>query len=188
MYLSYLANSYFYNCKLSPRMLRQHCLLRNLRKKKDIVITKPNKGNGVVILDRRLYNNAIQEIISGTSKLENLSEDQTLKHEASLQRFLRKLKQRTFFNEIDYDKLYPSGPAAAYIYGTPKMHKFSSSDSYPKLCPIVSSIGTFSYNLSRFLCHLLLSLVLNYYSCKDTFFFVCQIRNAHLSGKFLVSY
>ena len=48
-HLSYLANSYFYNYKPSPRILRQHRVLRNLRKNKDIVITKPNKGNGVVI-------------------------------------------------------------------------------------------------------------------------------------------
>ena len=65
-HLSYLASSYFYNYKLSPRTLHQHCVLRNLRKNKDIVITKPDKGNGVVILDRKLYNNTIQEIISKT--------------------------------------------------------------------------------------------------------------------------
>ena len=39
-HLSYLANSYFYNYKPSPRILRQHRVLRNLRKNKDIVITK----------------------------------------------------------------------------------------------------------------------------------------------------
>ena len=63
----------------------------------------------------------------------------TLKREASLQQFLRKLKQKKILSEIEYDKLYPSGSAPARIYGTPKMHKFSSSDSFPKLCPIVSS-------------------------------------------------
>ena len=84
-----------------------------------------------------------------------------MKREASLQRFLRKLKQKNFFNEIEYDKLYPSGSAPARIYGTPKMHKFSSSDSFPKLRPIVSSIGTFNYNLARFLCDLLSPLVPN---------------------------
>ena len=68
------------------------------------------------------------------------------------------------------------------------MHKFSSGDSYPKLCPIVSSIGTSNYNLARFLCDLLSSLVPNDYSCKDTFSFVSQIKNANLSKKFLVSY
>ena len=88
-HLSYLANSYFYNYKPSPRILRQHRVLRNLRKNKDIVITKPDKGNGVVILDQKLYNNTIEEIISDTFKFEKLSEDPTLKSEASLQRFLR---------------------------------------------------------------------------------------------------
>ena len=101
MHLSYLANSYFYNCKPSPRILRQHRVLRNLRKNKDIVITKPDKGNGVVILDRKLYNNAIEEIISDTSKFEKLNEDPTLKREASLQRFLRKLKQKTFLMKLN---------------------------------------------------------------------------------------
>ena len=96
-HLSYLANSYFYNCKLSPRVLRQHRVLQNLRKSKDIVIMKPNKGNGVVILDQKLYNNVIEQIISDTSKFEKLNEDPTLKHEASLQRFLRKLKQKIEF-------------------------------------------------------------------------------------------
>ena len=78
-----------------------------------------------------------------------------MKREASLLRLLRKLKQIFFFTEIEYDNLYPSGSAPARIYGTPKMHKFSSSDSFPKLRPIVSSIGTFNYNLVRFLCDLL---------------------------------
>ena len=186
-HLSYLANSYFYNYKPSPRILRQHRVLRNLRKNKDIVIRKPDKGNGVVILDRKLYNNAIEESISDSSKFEKLNEDPSLKREASLQRFFRKLKQKNFFNEIEYDKLYPSGSAPARIYGTPKMHKFSSSDSFPKLRPIVSSIGTFNYNLARFLCDLLSPLVPNDYSCKDTFSF-SQIKNANLSKKFLVSY
>ena len=98
------------------------------------------------------------------------------------------MKQKNIFNEIGYDKLYPSGSALARIYGTPKMHKFSSSDSFPKLCPIVSSIGTFNYNLARFLCDLLSPLVPNDYSCKDTFSFVSQIKNANLSRKVLVSY
>ena len=43
----------------------------------DTVKTKPDKGNGVVILDRKLYKNAVEEIISDTSKFEKLSEDPT---------------------------------------------------------------------------------------------------------------
>ena len=88
-HLSYLANSYFSNY--------QHHILRNLRKDKDIVITKPDKGNGVVILNQKLYNDAIEEIISDISKFERISEDSTLKREASLQGFLHKLKQKKLF-------------------------------------------------------------------------------------------
>ena len=53
-------------------------------KNKDIVITKPDKGNAVVILDRKVYNNGIEEIISETSKFEKLNKGLTLKREASL--------------------------------------------------------------------------------------------------------
>ena len=69
-HLSYLANFCFYNYKPSLCKLRQHCVLENLRKNKDIVITKPSKGNLVVILDQKFSDNAIQEMISDTFKLE----------------------------------------------------------------------------------------------------------------------
>ena len=151
-------------------------------------LTKPDKGNGVVILDRKLYNNAIEEIISDSSKFEKLSEEPTLKREASLQRFLHKLKQNFFLNETEYDKLYHSGSAPARIYTTPKMHKFSSSDLFPNFVQFFLSIGTFNYNLARLLCDLLSPLAPNYYSCKDTFSFVSQIKNANLSKTCLVSY
>ena len=82
----------------------------------------------------------------------------------------------------------PSGSAPARIYSTLKMHKFSSSDSFPKLRPIVSSIGIFNYNLALFLCDLISPLVPNDYFCKDTFSFVFQFKNANLSKTFLVSY
>ena len=98
------------------------------------------------------------------------------------------MKQKKVFNEIEYDKLYPFGSAPARIYGTPKMHKFSSSDSVPNFRPIASSIRTFNYNFTRFLCDLLSPLVPNDYSCEDTFSFVSHIKNVNLSKKFPVSY
>ena len=98
------------------------------------------------------------------------------------------MKQKNVFNETEYDKLYPSGSGPARIYGTSKMHKFSSSDSFPKLRLIVSSICTFNYNFACFLCDLLSTLVSNEYSRKETFSFVSQIKNANLSKEFLVSY
>ena len=68
------------------------------------------------------------------------------------------------------------------------MHKFFSSDSYPKLRPIVLSVGTFNYNLARFIYDLLSPFVPNDYLWKDTLSFVSQTKNANLSKKFLVFY
>ena len=84
--------------------------------------------------------------------------------------------------------MYSSGSTLACIYDTPKMHKLSSNDSFPKLRPIVSSISTFKYNLAHFLCDLLSPLVSKDYSCKDTFSFLSQIKNADLSKTLLVSF
>ena len=50
-----------------------------------------------------------------------------------------------------------------------KCTQLSSIDLFSKLGPIVSSTGTFNYNLASFLCNLLSHLVPNDYSCKDTF-------------------
>ena len=96
-YLSYLDYSYFYNYKSSPCILRQHRVLRNYRKNKDIVIAKPDKGHGVVILDRKLYNNTFKEVISDTSKFQKLSEYPTLKCVASPQRFFLYFETKKLF-------------------------------------------------------------------------------------------
>ena len=142
------------------------------------------------ILDKReKCDSAIEKVILDTFKIEKPNENHTLKREASnVKRFLRKLKQKRVFNENEYNKLYPSGFPPVCIYGTPKMHKFSSSALFPKLRPILSSIGTFNYNLTSFLCNLLSLFVPNDYPCKDAVSFVSQAKNANLSIQVLVSY
>ena len=84
--------------------------------------------------------------------------------------------------------MYPPGSAPACIYRTPKMHKLSSSDSFPKFCLIVSSMSTFNYDFASFIYDLLSPVLPDDNFCKGTFCFASQIKNANLSGKFLVSY
>ena len=97
-----------------------------------------------------------------------------------------------FYKKVRFDVLYVIIKRALivtnFIYGTPIMHKFSSSDIFLKLRPIICSIGTFDYDLSCFLCDLLSPVVRDDYSCKDAFSFVSQIKNANLSGEYLDCY
>ena len=60
-------------------MLRLHRILQNPRKNKNIIITKLHNGSGLVISDRKHYD---QKIISDISKFEKLDENPTLNREA----------------------------------------------------------------------------------------------------------
>ena len=149
-------------------------------------ITRPDEGNGVVIIDRNIKDKAIFEKISNTCKFEKLTEDPILKLEGSPERFLHNFKQKNIFNKNEYSILYPPGSVPTRICGTSKMQKFPSSHSFPKLRPIVSSIGTLNYNFSHFLYDRFSTLVLNDYYCKGTFSFVSQIENGNLFRQFFV--
>ena len=72
--------------------------------------------------------------------------------------------------------MYSPDPALAHIYSTPHIHQPSSSDLLPNCPPIVSSIGTFSCNIARFLCNLLSPIVPNDYSSKNTFLLFFKLR------------
>ena len=138
----------------------------------------------MIILDGKLYDNAIQKIISNKSKFQKLNEDPTLKSEASLQASLNSfLTKMDMINCILLVLLL-----LVCIYGTPKMQKFSASDTFSKLSLIASSVGTFNYDLACFCCDFLSPEVPDDYFYKNTFSFVSQIRNTVLSCKFLVFY
>ena len=58
----------------------------------------------------------------------------------------------------------------------------------PLFRPIVSSIGTYNYNLSKYLCRLLTPHIPSEHCAMDTFSFVHDIQDVPMYGKFLVSF
>ena len=57
--------------------LKKHGILNCLQHRDEIVIVKPVKGNGVVILDRDFYVQSSSSLISDQSKFMKLNEDFT---------------------------------------------------------------------------------------------------------------
>ena len=53
--ISNLANVYWSSYKPTQNTLRKHGILKKLRTRKEIVIVRPDKGSGVIILDRDTY-------------------------------------------------------------------------------------------------------------------------------------
>ena len=53
--MSLMANTYVNSYKVSEKTLKKHRILKKLQTNKDIVITRPDKSNGVIIIDKSEY-------------------------------------------------------------------------------------------------------------------------------------
>ena len=149
---------------------------------------RPDKGSGAVLLNRRDYEKSVKNLIKDKTKFKKPSEDVDIKRESKLQHFLRTLKNNKCLDDVEYEKIYPSGSSAAKNYGSPKMHKPFDPNCLPNFRPIVSSIGTYNYNLSKYLGELISPNLPNEFCTKDTFTFVEELKEVSINDKFLVSF
>ena len=86
---------YSYDYSKQKRILTQEewMALNDLRNDTSIIITKPDKGNGVVIVTRYDYLNKMKQLISDGTKFKLLSHNPTKSRENSLISYLRGLKR-----------------------------------------------------------------------------------------------
>ena len=146
------------NCKLNLDLLEE------LRQDKDIIVTSPDKGRGVVLLNKTDYVRKTKEILDDETKFKKIDGDWfkiILKLEDKLNRLLRSIKDKLPENSFDY--LFASGSLPGILYGLPKIHK----DNCP-IRPILAAIGTFNYNCAKFLVPLLHPLTYNDFTVKKT--------------------
>ena len=147
-----------------------------------------DKGNGVVVMDRVIFNLQMYALSSNKNKFKKLSEDLTKLREGQLQRYLRELKKKQFFDDATYERIYPSGSQPSRLYDMRKVHKIKSNSDVPSFRPRVSSVGSFNFNLSRFLCDMLTPFILTDYFTQDSFSFVKEVQEVSDSDYLMVSY
>ena len=191
--LQTLAQSYVSSYQPSLSTLRKYKILQRLKKNPDIIITKPDKGDSVVIMNRSDYRRQMGELISDPSKFSKIdgmcgTKSVTLFREGQLQRYLLSLKNKGLIDEETYRTVYPVGSVPSRLYGLPKMHKRSNAGEVPPFRPIVSSIGSYNYQLAKYLNTLLTPLIPQKYSVPDTFKFVKEVRSLRFQKSFLVSF
>ena len=117
-------------------------LLRSYSSDKSIVVTKPDKGRGVVILDRSAYIEKMEAIITDKSKFSLVSNPilKTIRQvEDKINRLLNKLKSLGMVSDELNKRLFVSGSTPGILYGLPKIHKALAS-----LRPIFSACGRYS--------------------------------------------
>ena len=137
--------------------------IHELRRESDVVICRPDKGTGIVLLDRADYNSKMMEILNDTSKFECLGSceehDRTEQIEKALQAFLLRQQKAGKIGEAIYNRIRPCGSVRPRMYGLPKIHK---PEPIP-LRPILSMVGSAHHELARWLTEIL-QPVLEHYS------------------------
>lgn len=187
--LKYLAMSSFYNYKPETKYLlnkEEYLALQNLAKDKSIVIMKPDKGNGVVLMDKTEYIEKIDVILSDASKFQKVNKEPfecTVKLEDKINRVIRKLGNKGCLTDELMQSLQASGSRPGRLYGLPKVHK----ENHP-LRPILSAIGTANYNIAKYLVPILAPITTNEFTLLDSFNFIHCLRNSHYPDSVMASF
>ena len=142
--------------------------LKNMINNDTLAVVLGNKDSCVVIMTREDYNKLEAMLNDGISKgIYAPTEDTTLRDLKLFQDFLhRNLKDN---NEPEK------------LYATAKTHKFNLLNDITvdnlKIRPIISQIGTYTYNASRIISQYLKPLCKNEYKINDAQTFASMIKN-----------
>ena len=164
--------------------------LKSLSKNKNIVIMKPDKGSGIVILNRADYITKMEEIVNDSTKFKLTSNQDVYGISRTIENrvrtYLREhVKKPGYISDEVYKQLYPNGSHIGVLYGLPKVHKRNNP-----MRPICSMVGTSTYELGKFVAKLIQPAAVNKHGTdlNDTFQFVSQISLQNLNDCTMASF
>ena len=128
--------------------------IKQLKSYDDIVIMDADKGNCTVVLNKEEYNRKIMELLKDEKTYNIVDKCPTKSIERRLNAFVWKLFKADKITYSSYKFLHSTDAIVPRFYGLPKTHKINIP-----LRPIVSFIGSPTYNLSKFLKNILAPLV-----------------------------
>ena len=155
---------------------------KNLRDNTNIVITKADKGNCTVIIDKDKYEEKIFKLLNDKDTYVLIKNDLTKNIEGKLNKFIFDLYKIDRLSQKEYFYLRSTDAIVPRIYGLPKIHK----PDWP-LRPIVSFINSPLYNLSKFMAKILTPLIhSNNLSIKNSFKLIDKIYNFKINDNDLM--
>ncbi|UYV76705.1 hypothetical protein LAZ67_14001831 [Cordylochernes scorpioides] len=131
---------------LPPSNPHENRLIKDLRNKKEIIITQSDKGGQTVILNKTDYHSKMLIILEDQTTFKHISKEEKTLTYSSFKKELRKMhKERNISNEELKDFL-SNMQTDAFIYDLPKIHK----PNVP-LRPIVAFYHSPTAPLSKFI-------------------------------------
>ena len=180
----------FMHCKPDNNKLltkAHHQNLRNLLTNPDILLTRPDKGSGIVIMNKRDYVDKIESMLSDTTKFQHLPnyKDHSNNIELDITSLLKNLKEKGDISSQTYETIRPTGSWTPRLYGLPKIHK----PGLP-MRPILDMTNSPYHSTARWLTQLLEPVrhKISTRSLKDTFECVDIIEQINTKGKSMFSF
>ena len=172
--LKFISHKYFYNFKSSKvfSIFTKNDIfeLKKFARKDDIIVSRPDKGKGVVIINKSHYIAGISKILSNSDKFQQITDEihrVSYLLEDKLNNFLLELKHLGHISTDLYKKLHVSGSGPGILYGLAKVHKenFFTEHLYR---PIFAAYNCASYKISKYLVDILSPLAENQYTLKNS--------------------
>ncbi|XP_068759489.1 uncharacterized protein [Montipora capricornis] len=166
--------------------------LNRLKKRDDIVVTKPDKGSGIV-MDKSEYLCLLSAAsIDDTTKFSCVNDKRPNLHGRPPKHYHPLLQKEKDVHSILHrilpqeiaTSLSPKSSRLAHLYGLPKTHKANLS-----MRAILSATGTYNFNLAKWLEEKLKPLSVNEYTITDVIDFADEIHSSPMNEEdILVSY
>ena len=136
-----------------------------------------------MILDHSKYLEKCLSILS-TSQFAEIDHNPTAYIEGNVQRTLRKVKNK--LSLFVYSKIYSTGPSSRKFYWTAKLNKVPNNGAveHLPLRPIISNIGTATYDLAKYLAQLLKPLSELQYTIKNSKTFTKRLKKIRIPRKY----
>ena len=141
------------NSMMNTKEVRE--CLKKIKLIDEVVITKPDKVSGVVVLNKDEYINKMLKNLNDKSKFKclgpvNNSYAETMKLEKKICKLLKDLVSSKELSQEVFDLIKPTGSVSPRLYGLPKLHK----EGIP-FRPIISMIKSPQHGLAEYLNSLL---------------------------------
>ena len=188
---STLVNSSYQCLNYKPRarqLLKKEHLdaLKELQANNQVLISKPDKGAGIVLMDKADYIDKMNAILSDGNKFLKMpkEKDKTAIIEKAVSKVLRSMKQTGYIDASMFARLHPTGSVIPRMYGLPKVHK----PGLP-LRPILDMSNSPYHPLAKWLAEILepVRRELAIYSLRDTFQFVDKVNDLQVGDQYMCS-
>lgn len=151
-----------------------------LKNNPQISILKPDKSNKTVIMNTSDYINKMNDLLNDTNTYKKIKSDPTNVYQKKNNSYIKKLLNKQLITESESKHLTIHNAISPKIYGLPKLHKANIP-----LRPIVSSIQSPFYNLSKYLSNCISNITgKNDYYIKDSFSFKEFIDNVSIPNHY----